>query len=55
MRYIDQDAQPAPPGATRGEELERKELVRPERRRLYPPDAPPAEWEDEWVDLGGEA
>ena len=54
MRYSDQDAQTAPSGATRGKELERKELERSERRRLYPADAPPAEWEDEWVDLGGE-
>ena len=49
MQSSDQDAQPAPPGATRGKEPER-----PERRRLDPADAPPADWEDEWVDLGGE-
>ena len=49
MQYSDQDARPAPPGATRGKETER-----PERRHLDPADAPPAEWEDEWVDLGGE-
>jgi hypothetical protein len=28
--------------------------VRPERRRTYPDDAALAEWEDEYVDLGGE-
>jgi hypothetical protein len=28
--------------------------TRPERRRTYPPDAPRSEWEDEYVDLGGE-
>ena len=49
MQPIDQDARPAPSSTTRGKETER-----PERRRLYPADAPPAEWEDEWVDLGGE-
>jgi hypothetical protein len=49
MQYTDQDARPAPPGTTRGKEPER-----PERRRVYSADAPPAEWEDEWVDLGGE-
>jgi hypothetical protein len=49
MQYSDQDARPAPSSTTRGKETER-----PERRRLYPADAPPAEWEDEWVDLGGE-
>jgi hypothetical protein len=35
--------EPAPEGNTR-----------PERRRTYPEDAPPAEWEDEQIDLGGE-
>jgi hypothetical protein len=49
MQSSDQDARPAPAGATRGKEPER-----PERRRLDPADASPAEWEDEWVDLGGE-
>jgi hypothetical protein len=48
MQYSDQDARPAPPGAPRGKEPERPE------RRHDPADAPPAEWEDEWVDLGGE-
>jgi hypothetical protein len=38
---------PRPPAATRGKEPER-----PERRHLYPAGVPPAEWEDEWVDLG---
>ncbi len=36
MQHIDQDARPAPASATKGKEPER-----PERRRLYPPDAPP--------------
>jgi hypothetical protein len=27
---------------------------RPERRRTYPEGAPPADWEDDHIDLGGE-
>jgi hypothetical protein len=49
MQHIDQDARTAPFSTTTGEESER-----PQRRRQYPADAPPADWEDEWVDLGGE-
>jgi hypothetical protein len=49
MQYIDYDAQAAPFGTAAEQESERRERV-----RLYPSDAPPAEWEDEWVDLGGE-
>jgi hypothetical protein len=49
MQHTDQDAQSAPLSPTAEQEAERTE-----RLRLYPADAPPAEWEDEWVDLGGE-
>jgi hypothetical protein len=49
MNYFDQDARPAPFNNTTEDEIER-----PERLRLYAADEPPAEWEDEWVDLGGE-
>ncbi len=49
MQPTDQDARPVPFSTTAGDESERLE-----RRRRYPADAPPAQWEDEWVDLGGE-
>jgi hypothetical protein len=49
MQPIDEDLRPAPFGPTTEEEPERRT-----RRRHYPADAPPAVWEDEWVDLGGE-
>ena len=49
MQHINDDARPAPFSTTTREEPERSE-----RLRLYAADAPPAEWEDEWVDLGGE-
>lgn len=49
MQPIDEDVRPAPFSDTTGGEPERSK-----RRRDYPADAPPAAWEDEWVDLGGE-
>jgi hypothetical protein len=49
MQFIDDDAQPAPFNTAADETAER-----PERLRQYAADAPPSEWEDEWVDLGGE-
>jgi hypothetical protein len=49
MQNTDQDIQAAPLTDTTGQESGRSE-----RLRLDTPDAPPAEWEHEWVDLGGE-
>lgn len=48
MHHRDQDDRPAPFG-TPEEEVERSG-----RLPLHAADDPPAEWEDEWVDLGGE-
>jgi hypothetical protein len=49
MEQTNGDARPAPFRFTADEDAER-----PERLRVYPADAPPPEWEDEHVDLGGE-
>jgi hypothetical protein len=49
MLSINHDTQAAPFDTTTERESERRERV-----RLYPPDTPATEWEDEWVDLGGE-
>jgi hypothetical protein len=49
VQFIDEEVQPAPFNTTTEEETERQE-----RRRQYAAEAPPADWEDEWVDLGGE-
>jgi hypothetical protein len=49
MQDIDRDRQPAPFGSPTEEDSER-----PGRLRYEGEEAAPAEWEDEWVDLGGE-
>jgi hypothetical protein len=49
MLHIDHDAQAGPAGTMASEESSHAERV-----RQYAADAPPAEWEDEWVDIGGE-
>jgi hypothetical protein len=49
MQHIHDDAQPAPFNTTAEVAAEHTE-----RLRQYAADAPPSEWEDEWVDLGGE-
>jgi hypothetical protein len=49
MQDTNHDARPAPLSTTADDAAERSE-----RLRVYAADAPPAEWEDEYVDLGGE-
>ena len=49
MQDTNHDARPVPSSTTAEDTAER-----PERLRHYAADAPPAEWEDEYVDLGGE-
>jgi hypothetical protein len=49
MQDTNHDARPAPLSTTTEGTAERSE-----RRRVYAADAPPADWEDEYVDLGGE-
>jgi hypothetical protein len=49
MQETNHDARPAPFSNSTEDATERSD-----RLRLYVADALPAEWEDEYVDLGGE-
>jgi hypothetical protein len=49
MHDTNHDARPAPLGTTTEDAADRMG-----RLRIYADDALPAEWEDEYVDLGGE-